>query len=73
MPLGDIAGGLIGAALRLIAQIFFEIVLEIIVRGPGYLICRLFKRDIDPDGGWVFISGIVFWVALVAGGIFLFA
>ena len=69
MPLGDIAGG----ALRLIAQFFLEIVLEIVIRRPGYLICRLFKKDIDPEGGWVAATGIVFWVALVAGSIYFFA
>jgi hypothetical protein len=71
MPLGDLAGGLIGGALRLIVQFFLEIILEIVVRGPGYLICRLFDKDIDPEGGWVAITGIVFWIGLVSGGIFL--
>jgi len=72
MPLGDIAGGLIGGALRLIAQFFLEIILEIVIRGPGYLICRLFRKGIDPDSGWVAVAGIVFWVTLVFGSIFCF-
>ncbi|MBU0620556.1 MAG: hypothetical protein KJ795_01790 [Gammaproteobacteria bacterium] len=73
MPLGDIAAGLISGAARLVAHIFLEIVIEILVRGPGYLICRVFRRDIDPDGGWVVVVGLSFWFALLFLAIVFFA
>ncbi len=72
MPLGELAGGLITGAVRLIAHFFLEIVIEILVRGPGYLICRVVKRDIDPDGGGVAVVGLLFWVALFFGGYLIF-
>lgn len=62
MPLGDIAGELAGGILRSIGSIIAEIVLEIAIRGQGYLICRQFNRNTDPDGGWVVAVGIIFWV-----------
>ncbi len=64
MPIGDIAGELLGGALRAVGSVIVEVVLEIAIRGPGYLICRQFKSDIDPDGGWVVVVGVMFWVIL---------
>ena len=67
MPLGDIAGELLGGILRLIAHTAGEIVLEFLIRGPGYLICRAFGHRVDPDGAASTLVGILFWavVALV--------
>lgn len=73
MPLGDIAAGLISGAARLVAHLFLDIVIEILVRGPGYLICRLFRKDIDPEGGWVAVVGLLFWFALFFSGYLIFA
>lgn len=38
MPLGEIAGHLL-----------IEVILEILIKGPGFLIARMFKPDIDPE------------------------
>jgi hypothetical protein len=73
MPLGDIAVGLISGVARLVAHIFLEIVIEILVRGPGFLICRLIRKDIDPDGGWVAVVGLLFWFVLFFSGYIFFA
>ena len=64
MPIGDIAGELLGGVLRAIGSIFVEVILEIAIRGPGYLISRMFRNDIDPDGGWVVVVGLVFWIVI---------
>lgn len=50
MPLGEIAGEVLGGLLRLVAQFFLDVVLEIIIKLPGYIICRLFSKNVDPDG-----------------------
>ena len=70
MPLGDIAGELIGGLLRVIGQFVLEIVLEILIKGPGYVIVRAFRRreSVDPDSAVVILVGILFWVVLIVGG-----
>ncbi len=53
MPLGDIAG-----------QFLTEVVVELLIKGPGYLIARMFKPGIDPDSAWSVVFGLVFWAIL---------
>lgn len=64
MPIGDVAVELLGGVLRAIGSIIVEVILEIAIRGPGYLFCRMVKRDIEPDGGWVVVVGLAFWVVI---------
>ena len=71
MPLGDIAAGILEVVGRFIAEIFMQIVFELLIKGPGYLILRyvLLKNDddIDPDGVLVIFIGITFWAVLGFG------
>jgi hypothetical protein len=53
MPLGDIAG-----------HFLVEVVLELLIKGPGYFIARLFKPGINPDSAWSIFFGLVFWAIL---------
>lgn len=53
MPLGEVVG-----------HVLVEVVLEFLVKGPGFFICRLFKPDIDPDSGWSVVAGLLFWAVL---------
>ena len=66
MP-GEIIGEVAGGVLRFIGHILLEGVFEFLIKGVGYLICRPFKRNVDPDGGVVILAGLVFWGAV--GGI----
>jgi len=70
MPLGDIAVGFFEIIIRVVG----EILLEIIIKGPGYVIVRLFKTpksgEVEPDGALAIIAGVVFWV-LIGVGAFL--
>ena len=68
MPLGDIAGGIVDGLLRLLTRLFVDIVLEVLIRGAGYVICRRFSASVDPDGVAVLITGLLFWAAVGAGG-----
>jgi hypothetical protein len=61
MPLDDIAGGLISGVFRVIAHILVDVVLELLIKGPGYAICRIFRTDPDPDAGVVVFVGLLFW------------
>jgi hypothetical protein len=62
MPLGEIAAEVLGGVVRFIGGLIVDVVLEIAIRGPGYLICRLFKKNIDAESNWVVVTGIVFWL-----------
>jgi len=42
--------------------------LEVLLRGAGYLFCRLFKKDVDPDSTFVVFAGILVWTLLIFGG-----
>jgi hypothetical protein len=67
MPVGEIASEFLGGALRLIGNLLLEVVLEFLIRGPGYLLCKPFKKDVDPEGGLAAFVGIVFWVIVAIG------
>ena len=73
MPIGDAAGEFLGGVLRVIGNIVLEGVLDVLIRGPGYLICRIFKKDINPDGGWVIVAGLAFWIFVAVGGFYSYA
>jgi hypothetical protein len=64
MPIGEIAGELLGGAVRFLGSIVVELVLEVAIRGPGYFICRLFDEDVDPESSWVILAGVIFWILI---------
>jgi len=66
MPLDELASGLLHIVGRLIGHLFIDIILELLIKGPGYLINKAFarKKDIDPDGFLVLLTGIIFWVLI---------
>lgn len=68
MPIVEIVGEVVGGVLRGAGQIVIEVVEEIAVRGMGYLIGRMFKRDIDADGFAVLLLGLGFWAIVGAAG-----
>lgn len=73
MPLDDLAGEAIGGTVRLVGRIIFEVVLEIMIRGPGYLVCRACGYKGDIDGFLPAFVGVMFWATLVIGGYLLLA
>jgi hypothetical protein len=70
MPLGDIAGSILGGILRIVAEIFVNVVLEILIKGPGHIILKRVvlrhREDVDSDSILVVLTGALFW--LVIGG-----
>lgn len=67
MALGDIVGAVLEPLLRFVGQVLLEGLLEWLIRWPGYLLCRLFKRDVDLNGGLVASIGVAFWVVVCLG------
>ena len=54
---------------EVIARVLVEIVVELLLKGPGYLIVKSFRSetDADPDGCLVFVVGILFWCVVITG------
>lgn len=71
MPIEEAASTLLGGLLRLLGTVLGEIVLELMIRGPGYLLCRQIKKDISVDSGTVLLAGVAIWVALGTAGWYL--
>ncbi|WP_226661180.1 hypothetical protein [Microbulbifer aggregans] len=64
----DAIGGIFKVVGRFIVQIFYELLFELMVKGPGYFISKkLINRDPDPDGLVVVITGFTFWLIIGAG------
>jgi hypothetical protein len=59
VPIGEIVGEVFGGSLRIIGRVFAEIVFEICVKGLGYLVCRPFSRNVNPDGVLVVVVGLI--------------
>jgi hypothetical protein len=72
MAIGEIAVELLGGAVRVVAHVVIEIVLEILIRGPGYLIYRMLRKDIDAESGWVILAGLLLWILVAIGGYFVY-
>jgi len=64
MPVGEIAGELLGGLLRLLVYVLVDIVFELLIKGSGYGICRIFTKKVDPDGVAAIITGIGFWAVI---------
>lgn len=68
MP-AEIVSEVFGGIFRIISRIFIEVILEILIKGAGFLICKPFNSDVEPDGFFVLIIGLLFWVLLISIGI----
>ena len=59
---GDVAYGLFKA----VGRVLIEVVVKLLIIGPGYLIARFVTRgDVDPDGAHCLVCGLLFWGAVV--------
>lgn len=65
MPIGEIAGEILGGVLRVIGRALAEVVFEVLIKGLGYLICRPFSRSLNPDGVLVTVVGLIAWALLL--------
>ena len=54
--------------LHAIAEFASFLVLDYLIRGPGYVTCRVFmkKEDVSIEDGKVLVVGFTFWVCLIA-------
>ncbi len=68
MPLGDIAGEALGGVFRFIGRLVFEVVVELLIQGAGYVILRTFRPKSEPDETACTVVGLVFWAAVIVLG-----
>lgn len=64
MPIDEIGIGFFGAIFRFLGWVFFEVIVEILIKGLGYLICRPFKK-VDIDSVASAVVGLIAWVAII--------
>ena len=69
MPIPEIAGELISPVLRFLGYVLIDLILEVLVRGAGRIICRPFARSLDADGGVVLLIGVLFWIGVCVLGV----
>ena len=72
MALGDIAGEVLGDALRVVGRILFEVVFELLIKGVGYALIKLLRRQPEPSDASCGLVGLVFWAALIAVGLVVY-
>ena len=63
---------LIEVVARFIGRLITEVLIEFLCKGMGYLICRKFNEDIDPDGFMVLIVGLSFWVIVIVSAVLIY-
>jgi len=68
----EIVGEAFFGLFKFIGRIFSEIIFELLIRGVGYLICRPFSSNVDIDGFWVAVVGLMFWIAMIFLGVSLY-
>ncbi|WP_444942479.1 hypothetical protein ACJJI3_11130 [Microbulbifer sp. ZKSA004] len=64
MPIDEIGIGIFGAIFRFLGWLLFEVTIEVLIKGLGYLICRPFKK-VDIDGAFCIVMGLIAWVVIL--------
>ncbi len=68
MPLDDLAEGFLRGLFRFLVNIFVEVVIEILIKGPGYFIVKSCShRAPDSDSLRVVLVGVLFWILVGLG------
>jgi len=71
MPIEEVAESLIKFLGRLLLYFFLEIIIELLIKGPGYFLTKIFLKNKPDIDGWITILfGLLFWV--VVGGLVYF-
>lgn len=72
MPIDELAGSFLRIVLRFIGEFLLEVVLGIVIKGPGYLILKTVIRKEPGLEEWdVLVVGVLFWVVFGGVGYFI--
>ena len=55
-----------------VGEIFVELVFEIMIKGSGYILLRIFRPKSDPGEGACAIVGIIFWILVGTAAYFIY-
>ena len=73
MPLEIIGEGLVYLVkvfVRFMVSVFVELILNLLIKGPGILIWRCFGyKALDDDSTRVILTGLLFWVLVVLAAV----
>jgi hypothetical protein len=64
MPIDEVTGSVVGGILRLVAWLFFDVFIEIVIQGTGYRILRWVRPEKTPSDAACTLVGLVFWLAI---------
>lgn len=70
MALAELAVELIAPVIKLLANFFIEVVVEVLIRGAGFIIAHPFSKKLKPDDGVVLFIGIMFWATIILAGLY---
>ena len=68
MPLAEIAGELLGGAIRVAASFLSDVFFELLLKGTGYALIRSPRAKSDPGETACAIVGILFWAGVASLG-----
>lgn len=64
MAIDDLATDFLSGALKTLGKFFGNFVVEILIKGLGYLLCRPFSKKIDPESSTVGFVGVLAWLMI---------
>ncbi len=67
MPLGEIAGDALGGMARIAGRLLFELFVECMIWGAGYLLVRTLRIKAGPDDTICVVAGLLFWTGIGIG------
>lgn len=65
MPIDGIG---VGGLFRFLGWFLFEIVIEIFIRGSGYILCRPFRK-VSVDSAAALFVGLLAWMIIIVIGV----
>lgn len=68
----DIAGDALGGVFRFIVRMVSGLVVELLLRGTGFLILRLLRPRHETGENAAAATGLAFWIAAVALGVWVY-
>ncbi|MBD9534974.1 hypothetical protein ATCM_11040 [Stenotrophomonas sp. ATCM1_4] len=71
MPLDDLAGEALRGALRVVGRMLVELVFEILLKGTGHVVIRLFRPGKEPGDAACALVGLLVWAGVAAGAFLL--
>lgn len=72
MPIGEIAGEVLGGIIRFVASFLFEVFFEILIKGTGYGAIRFVRPRAEPGERSCAWAGIALWAVVIVLGILVY-